>query len=109
MPDVLKDKNYRDYNYVSRYISIPYYYNTEDDKYIYGTAQQLNESISFVLHEVQIGDTLDSLALKYYNNPTLYWIIADFNKIQDPYKELEIGEKLKVPSISSISFVNDGV
>lgn len=109
MPDILKDKSYKDYNYVSRYISIPYYYNTEDDKYIYGTAQQLNEDISFALHEVQRGDSLDSLALKYYNNPTLYWIIADFNRIQDPYKELKVGDKIKIPSISSISFVNDGV
>lgn len=109
MPDVLKNKSYKDYSYVSRYISIPYYYNTEDDKYIYGTAQQLNDSTAYALHEVKRGDTLDSLALKYYNNPTLFWIIADFNKIQDPFATLTVGEKLKIPSISSISFVNDGV
>ena len=109
MPDVLKDKSYKDYNYISRYIGVPYYYNKVDDKYIYGTAQQLNDTSAYVLHKVVLGDTLDSLALKYYNNPTLFWIIADFNRIQDPYKELLVGENVKIPSISSISFVNDSV
>ena len=33
-------------------------------------------------------DTLDSLALKYYGRPDLFWVIADFNRIQDPYINL---------------------
>ena len=53
---------------------------------------------------VQKGDTLDSLALHYYNIPTLYWIIASFNHIQDPYKNLVVGSTLKIPSISNIEF-----
>jgi nucleoid-associated protein YgaU len=57
-----------------------------------------------VSHKVKDGDTLDSLALYYYNNPTYYWVIADFNRIQDPYLELEVGRILKIPTFSNIAF-----
>ena len=40
----------------------------------------------------------------YYNSPLLFWIIADFNQIQDPYKELVIGTLLKIPTYNAIQF-----
>lgn len=102
--DKLSEKSYRDYHYISRYTSFPYFYNETDNKYIYGTTAQLREDNAYVLHTVTQGDTFDSLALKYYNNPTLYWVICDFNKIQDPYRDLEVGQKIKIPALSSIRF-----
>ena len=98
-------KGYKDYDRVSRYSVFPYYYNRLDDKYLYGLTSQLKkENIPYVAHIVSEGDTLDTLALYYYNNPTYFWVIADFNNIQDPYRDLDIGSKLKIPSFSSIKF-----
>lgn len=104
MADKLTNKQYKDYDYLSRYTSFPFYYNEEDRKYIYGVTSQLNQSITYVLHEVKVNETLDTLALDYYNNPTFFWIIADFNHIQDPFLKLEIGSKLKIPTLNEVNF-----
>ena len=103
--DVLKDEAKRSYSYISRYAPFPFYYHSKDDKYIYGVTSQLNDDVVFVLHRVKEFETLDSLAEHYYGRPDLYWIIADFNKIQDPYVTL-FGkyDTLKIPSLSNITF-----
>lgn len=106
--DVLTDKSKKAYTYTSRYAPFPYYYHTEDDKYMYGITSYLNENAPYVLHAVKEVDTLFSLAEKYYGRPDLYWIIADFNRIVDA--TIEISKKyktLKVPSISDITFKQD--
>lgn len=102
--EILKDKAYKDYDYVSRYASFPYYYNTEDNKYIYGITSHLKKDAPFVLHKTQMRDTYDSIALKYYGNPTYFWVICDFNDIQDPFSDIPVGIHLKVPTLSIISF-----
>lgn len=102
--DRLTDKSYRNYDYLSRYSSFPFYYDTEDERYIYGTTAQLKKDVSYVLHKVKPNDTWDSLALKYYNNPTLYWIICDFNEVQDPFTDLEVDTSIRIPTLSNISF-----
>lgn len=101
----ISKKNYKSYDYVSRYQQFPYFYHNIDDKYFYGTTAQLNDTLGYSLHVVKEGDTFDSIALAYYNNPTYYWIICDFNKIQNPYKKLQVGEKIKVPVMSAIQFL----
>ena len=103
--DILSQKQYRSYDRVSRYSVFPYYYNRIDDKYIYGISSHLKtEGKSFVSHTVVEGDTYDTLALHYYNNPTYYWVITDFNKVQDPYSLPKIGDVLKIPTFSHIEF-----
>lgn len=102
--DILKNKQFREYNYISRYAGFPFYYNTLDNKYVYGTTAQLKTNVPYVLHKVVQNETLDSIALDFYNNPTFFWVIADFNRIQDPYKKLKVGEELKIPTLSDISF-----
>ena len=102
--DVLTDKTYRSYSYFSRYSNFPYYYNIEDDKYIYGTTAQLSDKTPYQEYTTKRGDTFDSLAFTLYNNPLLYWVICDFNRIQDPYTELQVGTRLKIPTISSITY-----
>lgn len=107
MPDVLKDKNYKQYENISRYASFPYYYHMEDNKYIYGITSQIDKSISFVSHKVEQKDTLDNLSLTYYGRPDYYWMIADFNNIQDPYERLYGNyEALKIPTFTSIQYIN---
>lgn len=102
--DILTDKTYREYSRLSRYSPFPYYYHSVDDKYIYGVTAYLKDTTTYTLHTVQQGETFDSLALEYYNNPTLYWIICSFNRIQDPFIIPEEGSQLKIPSISNIEF-----
>lgn len=103
--DVLKDKQYEAYEYTCRYRTVPYYYHTVDKKYIYGIGSNVNKNITYVAHKVTKQDTLDSLALKYYGNPTLYWVIAYFNDIQDCFINLaDTYEIIKIPNISSIQF-----
>ena len=102
--DVLTSKTYKAYKRLSRYNSFPYYYHTLDNKYIGGTVNYLKQDAPSVLYKVQQNDTYDSIALKYYNNPTYYWIICSFNHIQDPFTSPYIGTYLKIPNISQIAF-----
>lgn len=102
--EVLKNKSYTDSDQLSRYTPFPYYYHTKDNKYVRGITSYLKDTTVYSLYEVQQGDTFDSIALEYYNNPTLYWIICSFNHIQDPFTELQIGQKLKIPALSNIEF-----
>lgn len=103
--EVLKNKSYKDnYSKLSRYTPFPYYYHKLDDKYISGTTTYLKDTTTYTVHTIQRGETFDSLALEYYNNPTLYWIICSFNRIQDPFMELKVGQQIKIPSISTIEF-----
>lgn len=104
---VLKDAQYKDYSYLSRYESFPYYFHTTDRKYIYGTTSHLNSDITYSLYTVQPGDTWDSISLAMYNNPTFFWILCDFNKVQDPYISPEVGSSVMVPVINNLSFEDD--
>lgn len=66
----LKNKSYAQYDYTSRYTGVPYYYDVDDGKEIYGLSSNMLKDLPWVAHEVKQGDTWDSLALNYYNNPT---------------------------------------
>ncbi len=101
---VLIDKSYKLYDYISRYTSFPIYYNTVDNKYIYGTTAQMLDNIAYTVHVVDYRETLDSISLKYYGNPTFFWVICDFNHIQDPFTELTVGQRIKIPSLGDIRF-----
>ena len=103
--DVLTDKSKKAYSYISRYSAFPFYYNKQDDKYVYGITSQLNEDTVYVLHKIKEGDSFDSLAEHYYGRPDYYWIIADFHRVQDPLVKLFGKFKtLKIPSLSNITF-----
>ena len=103
--DVLKDKQTKNYNNISRYSPFPFYYHTVDNKYIYGLTAQLSDDVEYVAHSVTQKDTLDNLSLKYYGRPDYYWVIADFNKIQDPFINLSKRfTVIRIPAISGIKF-----
>ena len=104
--DVLVNKSKKFYDYTSRYATFPYYYHTVDKKYIYGITSNLNTNTEYVIHMIKDTDTLDSLALKYYGRPDLFWVIADFNRIQDPYIKLyENYNFLNIPSLAGIRYL----
>lgn len=103
--DALINQQWQEYNYTSRYTPFPFYYNTDDEKYIYGITKQLGNDTEYVLHNLVDTDTLDTLALKYYGRPDFFWVIADFNRINDPYiKLLDYMDSIKIPSISNIYY-----
>lgn len=104
--DVLKNPVKKSYEALSRYATVKYYYNTADEKFIYGVTENLNPNTPCIRHVLTLSDTLDSLALKYYGRPDYYWIIADFNQIQDPFEKLLTIDRsyLNIPSLSSITY-----
>lgn len=102
--DVLKNKQYKSYEKLSRYTTFPYYYHTVDGKYIYGTTSQLSKDSDYSLYLVQRGDTWDSIALDAYNNPVYYWVLCDYNEVQDPFTEPVEGTYIRVPVISVIKY-----
>lgn len=106
--DTLKNKRYTSYDYVSRYTDVAYYYDMLNDKDVYGIGTNLKTSSSWYGHQVKQTDTWDSLALTYYNNPTYWWIIANFNNVQDPFMKLSTKfSVVKIPSITNIEFGNE--
>lgn len=103
--DILKNKTQNSYDYKSRYLGLPYYYNTLDDREEYGIGYNMDLDINWVAHKVSPDDNLDSLALNYYNNPTYWWIIAYFNNIQDSFIRLiDHYDTLKIPSLGAVTF-----
>lgn len=103
--DTLKNKTYESYDYLSRYTSVPYYFDTLKQRNIYGIGSNLSKDSPYVSHKVNTEDTLHSLSLQYYNNPTYWWIIAYFNDIQDAFVSLkDYYTILRIPNIASITF-----
>ena len=103
--EVLKDKQTKSYEYISRYATFPYYYHKEDNKYVYGMTNLLSDDTTYVVHNVSQEDTLDSLAFKYYGRPDYYWVIGYFNNINDPFEKLSNRfTTIKVPSLSNVQF-----
>ena len=86
--EVLTNKTIEAYDYSSRYITVPYYYNTVDKKFVRGLAKTVVSSFEYTVHEIKHTDSLDKLAFHYYGRPDLYWIIADRNGIKDPFINL---------------------
>lgn len=102
--DILTNKQYKQYDKISRYAPFPIYYNKLDNRWMYGIPSSLNRNTTFINHVVKSADTLDSLALYYYGNPTYYWAIADFNNIHDAFEPLPVGMVVKVPTFSALQF-----
>ena len=98
------DKTYKKYDYISRYESFPYYYNTVDGRYFYGLTSWLNNDVGYALYTVQPGDSYDSIALDYYGSPTFFWVICDFNRILDSFTTPRVGAQLKLPALNGLSF-----
>lgn len=61
-----------------------------------------------IIHSVTTGDTLFTLAMKYYKRlqrpEQYYWVIADYQPIPilDPIAPLVVGKKLMIPSVRTL-------
>lgn len=105
MSEVLKSKQYPQNNKLSRYSQFPIYYNTEDNKWVCGTTAYLSQNDTPYQNYTVVGtESYDTLALMFYNNPTLYWVICDFNRIKNCMENPTRGTVLKIPVLSSIKY-----
>lgn len=103
--DKLTNKQSLTFDYPSRYAGIPFYYDTVTKRETLGITKQINFDVDYFVHKVKEDDTLDKLALKYYNNPTMWWRIAYFNKINDPFIDIVRTYKtLKIPVTTTDTF-----
>lgn len=101
--DTLTNKTSLNFGYLSRYQGLYSYYDTVNDDTICGLGKPMLKTTAWSAYKVKPEDTLDSLALTYYNNPTYWWVIAQFNDI-DPFEPLSKYDTIKIPGISSIVF-----
>lgn len=99
--NVLTNKTIKTSNYYSRYNGFDYYYNKLDNKNQMSTSKWLNQSNTYQTYKVKDGDTYDSIALWFYNNPTYYWIICDFNRILDSLSKPTPGDILYIPLLGT--------
>ena len=49
-------------------------------------------------HIVKQGETLLDISFTKYNTDKLWWLIADANLIFNPFDELTIGSRLRIPN-----------
>lgn len=63
-------------------------------------------STSDVLITASETDYLDILAQRYYNDPTLWWIIASVNNLGKGRMSIEPGTQVRIPS-DIVSIIND--
>ena len=97
-------KFYKKYDYISRYESFPYYYNKEDNRYVYGCGANLRPDLAYSNYTVKQGDSYDSIALELYGCALFYWVICNFNDVFDCFCPPKVGTVLKIPALNSIVF-----
>lgn len=55
-----------------------------------------NSDNLFQYYQVQLDDWFDGISEKFYHTSHLWWIIAVFNEVQNPFESLEEGIIIKV-------------
>jgi len=63
----------------------------------------------FEYYQVEENDFLDTIAYKFYGNSALWWVVADFNDITNPYEALEAGTSLKLMRSDYLYILYDDV
>lgn len=76
-------------------------YNVNEDIYN-------NESL-FDYYTIQEDDWLDSISVFHYRTPYLWWLVALFNNINNPYEELEEGKVIRVLRYNNIYTIFDDI
>ena len=102
--NVLTNRAIKSSKYYSRYNGLYYYYNNLDDKYQLETRHWVKEFVDtskIQTYIVKEKDTYDTIALEFYNNPTYYWVICDYNRIIDPFTSPKEGTVLYLPSLNA--------
>lgn len=48
---------------------------------------------------------LDLIANAFYNDPRLFWFIAQYNNILDPYAEIVVNRQLVIPTLERVQLL----
>ena len=59
------------------------------------------ESPNDIQHTVKDGETLQNIAFRYYGDSGKWYIIAEANKILNPFKNLEMETLIRIPTYGS--------
>jgi hypothetical protein len=99
----VQDMGFKEYPHLSRYATVRVFRDREGQLF-HGSVMWTRDDLPFTLYEVKQGDTIEKIANEQFGNPTYSWIIADANRIVDPFLPLEIGRQLKIISLNSLEF-----
>ena len=93
---------YKEYGYLSRYASVPLMADKQGKTY-HGVVKWLKDNATNT-YVCEQGDTLQRIAYKQYGSPILWWVVADINRIVDPFVTLEEGKRLKLVGLGNIEW-----
>ena len=89
---------------MNRYTKIDKYKNNTGKRYytnaIYPTIPETENDIYII---ASAGDRYDKLALQFYNDSSLWWIIASSNNHQKASLNPTPGEQLRIPADSGLA------
>jgi len=60
----------------------------------------------FILHKVQSGESISTIAKRYYGDPRQYELIARYNNLPDA-TQIRLGLELKIPQVDGLPFYVD--
>jgi len=69
-------------------------------KYSHVTDSFRNNPKNYFEHTIKSGETIESIATKYYESPSLVWVILLYNDIRNVYEELPKGNNALMEYIS---------
>ncbi|MFD9947246.1 LysM peptidoglycan-binding domain-containing protein [Nonomuraea sp. NPDC059023] len=56
-------------------------------------------SFNFTLHQIKDGDRIDLIAYRYYNDASLWWMVADANPEILAWHDLSPGFVIRIPNV----------
>lgn len=59
-------------------------------------AQAQSSVLFYLTHEVDNAEFPDTISMKYYGTPHLWWVIGLFNDIKNPFEEFDTGSNLRI-------------
>jgi len=70
-----------------------------------GYGNLVNNLKLHTVHVVSVVEAgrLDLLSIRYYRTVDLWWVIAAYNGIVDPYTELPVNLKVNIPTLESVN------
>lgn len=93
---------------MNRYANIPIIKTEEDPKRRYVTTKYPEIPLDFsdIYVYTTRGDRYDTLALSYYGDPSLWWVITRANPTESPDSLIpNYGAQIRIPAISRISTI----
>ncbi len=60
----------------------------------------------YILHTVSSGETISSIAAKYYGDYRKFHLIAKYNEIEDATR-LDVGQQIKIPIVRGVPIMGD--